>query len=106
MTKKVTLTQRWRKWCWGSEGHPAEPVWAMSALACMMIAFASLGIHLGASSGMISGIALIVMIATAVGCDVILALRKQWWWFCYWTSCVLIGVILFEIASYFFGGQL
>ena len=106
MTKRVTLTQRWRKWCWGSEGHPAEPWWAMSALACMMLAFASLGIHLGVVNGTVSGIALITMCSFAAICDAILALRKQWWWFWYWTSCVIVGVIIFEILSYFVGGQL
>jgi len=106
MTKRVTLTQRWRKWAWGSEGHPPEPFWAFSALGCMALAFLSLILHLGVSNGMVSGIALITMISFAALCDVILALRKQWWWFIYWTSCVIVGVILFEIASYFFGGQL
>ena len=64
MTKKVTLTQRWRKWCWGSEGHPAEPFWAMTALANMLIAFLSLIVHLGWKDGMVSGIALVVMCVT------------------------------------------
>jgi len=104
--KRVTLTQRWRKWCWGSEGHPPEPVWAMSALASMFLAFVSLILHLGVKNGTISGIALITMCVFAAITDIICALRKQWFWFWYWTSCVIVGVIVFEIASYFFGGKL
>ena len=106
MTKRVTLTQRWRKWCWGSEGHPAEPGWAMSALACMMLAFASLGIHLGVPNGTVSGIALITMCTFAGLMEAICIYRKQWWWAAYWGLCVIIGVIVFEILSYFVGGQL
>ena len=106
MAKRVTLTQRWRKWCWGSEGHPPEPFWAMTALISMMLAFASLGLHLGVKNGTVSGIALITMCVFAALCDVIFVLRKQWFWFWYWTSCVIVGVIVFEIASYFFGGLL
>ena len=92
-----TISTRWREWA------KKEPLWAYSALSSMMLAFASLGIHLGVVNGTISGIALYAMIGCAVLCDVILALRRQWWWFSYWTICVIAGVIVWEIASYFFG---
>ena len=107
MAKRVTLTVRWIKWATGSEGRPAEPLWAYSALGLMMLSFASLGVHLFAAlSGTIRGVALIVMIAAAVGCDLILFFRRQYFWFWYWTICVLAGVSIFEIASYFFGSKI
>jgi hypothetical protein len=98
--KKVTLTNRWIKW---------EQVdkWGYTAWACMMLAFASLGVHLLAFlPGMVRGIALITMISFASLCELILILKKQWWWATYWGICVLLGVGAWEIMSYFFGSQL
>ena len=107
MTKKVTLTMRWGKWWKGSEGHPAEPFWACLALITMMLAFVSLGVHLCfVLSGTIRGIALITMCIFAAVTEGIFIYRKQWWWSMYWGICVIAGVSIFEILSYFFGGQL
>jgi hypothetical protein len=107
MTKRVTLTQRWDKWATGSEGHPAEPFWAYSALVTTMAAFLSLGIHLCFFlPGTVRGATLVAMCIFAAISELLFILRKQWWWTAYWGSCVIGGVALFEIASYFFGGQL
>ena len=107
MTKRVTLTQRWCKWAEGSEGHAAEPFWAYSALITMMWSFLSLGVHLSFFlPGMVTGGALVSMCVAAAITELLFILRKQWWWVAFWGICVIGGVILFEIASYFFGGQL
>jgi hypothetical protein len=107
MTKRVTLTQRWCKWAEGSEGHPAEPFWAYSALITMMLSFLSLGVHLTFFlPGTITGGALISMCIFAAITELLFILRKQWWWTAYWGSCVIGGVGLFEILSYFVGGKL
>ena len=97
MSKRLTISNRWRNWAL------AEPLWAYSALSLMALSFASLIVHLGILGGFWRGLGLIVMIVSAVLCDMILAFRKQWWWFTYWTICVLLGVGAWEIASYFFG---
>lgn len=107
MTKKVTLTNRWRKWAEGSEGHPAEPFWAYSALITMMLSFLSLGLHLCFFlPGVVTGGALISMIIFAVITEAIFIYRKQGWWTAYWGICVIGGVGLFEILSYYFGSKI
>ena len=99
MGKGKTISTRWKEWA------QAEPAWAYSALAFMMIAFASLGAHLAILSGLWRTVGLISMIVFACLCELILTLRKQWWWASYWGICVLLGVGAWEIASYFFGSQ-
>jgi len=104
MAKKVTLTNRWRKWANGCEGHPAEPFWAYTALATMMLSFVSLGLHLSFFlGGTVTGIALIFMIIFAVVTEGIFIYRKQGWWAMYWGICVIAGVSIFELLSYFVG---
>ena len=97
MSKGKTISTRWKEWA------EKEPGWAYSALACMMVAFAGLGVHLGILSGLWRTVGLIVMIAGGVGCEMILILRKQWWWASYWGICVLLGVGAWEIASVLLG---
>lgn len=96
--KKKTISTRWKEWA------EKEPGWAYSALSSMAIAFVGLIVHLWILSGVWRTVGLIVMITFAAICELILILRKQWWWASYWGICVILGVIGWEIASYFFGG--
>ena len=107
MSKKVTLTNRWRKWAEGSEGIPADPLWAYTALGTMALSFVSLILHLCFFlGGTVTGIALIFMILFASITEAIFIYRKQWWWTAYWGLCVIVGVSVFELLSYFIGSQL
>ena len=107
MTKRVTLTQRWCKWAEGCEGHKAEPLWAYLALGTMMASFLSLGVHLCFFlDGMWTGGALISMCVFAGITEALFLFRKQYWWSWYWGLCVILGVLVFEGISYYFGGKL
>lgn len=107
MAKKVTLTNRWRKWAEGCEGHPAEPGWAYTALATMGLSFVSLICHLlFFMPGWFTGGALITMCIFAGITEAIFIYRRQFLWSLYWGICVIFGVALFEVISYFFCGQL
>jgi hypothetical protein len=97
MSKGKTISTRWRDWA------IKEPGWAYAALSLMALSFVGLIVHLWILSGLWRTVGLIVMIAGGVGCELLLILRKQWWWASYWGICVLLGVSLWEIASYFFG---
>ena len=97
MSDHKTISTRWREWA------QKEWAWAYSALTCMALAFSGLIVHLAVLSGLWRTLGLIVMITCAVLCEGILILRKQWWWASYWGICVLLGVGVWEIASYFFG---
>lgn len=91
-----TISTRWKEWA------EKEPKWAYTALYSMMIALAGLGVHLGVLSGFWRTFGLLIMILGASIVEFILAFRKQWWWFSFWTY-VIIGVISWEVVSYFFG---
>lgn len=97
--KRRTLTNRWIRWA------RTEPAWAYSALASMMIMFASLGVHLiPAIPGTPRKAALIVLLASGVLCEVILVVRRQSWWAGFW-GCVLASLVLWEALSYYLGGR-
>jgi hypothetical protein len=107
MAKRVTLTTRWRKWAEGSEGIPADPLWAYTAVGTAAISFASLICHfLFFMPGWFTGGTLIVMCIFAAITEAIFIYRKQGWWAWYWGLCVIIGVSIFEALSYFIGGLL
>ena len=97
MNTKMTISNRWRNWA------RVEPFWAYSALICMMVGLAGLGVHLWILEGLWRTVALWVMIVGGFSCEVILVYRRQWWWAAYWGVCVLLGVIIFEIASCIYG---
>ena len=99
MTKKVTISSRWKKWT------EAEPFWAYSALACFALAMAGLTIHLGVQEGFFRTLGLIMLIGFDCGLLAITFFRKQIWWFTFWVY-ITLGVIGWEIASYFFGSRL
>ena len=98
MSEHKTISTRWREWAL------KEPVWAYSALISMALSFAGLIAHLAILSGLWRTVGLISMIVFAVICELLLIVRRQWWWASYWGICVILGVICWEIASYFFGG--
>ena len=98
MTKRLTISNRWRNWA------EEEPWWAYSALVSMALSFVGLIFHLGILTGWWRGYFLIQMIVCAVICEAILIIRKQLWWATYWGICVIVMVAVWEIASYFFGG--
>jgi hypothetical protein len=107
MAKRVTLTVRWRKWAQGSEGIPAEPGWAYTALGTMALSFVSLIVHLMFFlPGVWTGGALVTMCIFAGVTEAIFIYRRQFWWSLYWGLCVIIGVIVFEALSYFVGKPL
>jgi hypothetical protein len=93
--KKKTISTRWRDWA------RLEPGWAYSALSLMALSFVGLIVHLWVLSGLWRGLGLIVMIVAAVLCELILILRRQIAWATYWGICVIGGVSLWEILSYF-----
>jgi len=97
MTKRKTISTRWRDWA------IAEPLWANTALSCFALSMAGLCIHLGVLSGLWRTIGLIMLIAFDGGLLVITGFRKQWWWFTFFVY-ITLGVIGWEVASYFFGG--
>ena len=53
--------------------------------------------------GILRTVGLIVMIACAAGCELILILAQQWWWAAYWGIGVIAGVGIVEILSYMNG---
>lgn len=97
MSKKKTISTRWRDWA------IKEPFWAYSALSCF---FLSVGVGLTMHLAVLSGLWRTVGLWMLIGFDAILlgitAFRKIWWWFTFFFY-VTIGVIGWEIASYFFG---
>lgn len=97
MSKGKTISTRWKEWT------KKESVWAYSALVCFFLAVGvGLTMHLGIQSGLWRTVGLVMLI----GFDVILlgitAFRKQFWWFSFFCY-ITLGVIGWEIASYFFG---
>ena len=99
MDKRKTISTRWKEWA------EAEPFWAYFALACMALGFTGLIVHLAVLSGIMRTVGLITMIGGGVACEGILIYRRQWWWAGYWGLCVLLGVSITELLSYFLGGS-
>ena len=94
--KHKTISTRWREWA------QKEPVWAYSALTCFALSMAGLVMHLGVLSGLWRTVGLWMLIGFDVGTLSITGFRKQWWWFTFFLY-VTLGVIGWEVASYFFG---
>ena len=96
--KRRTISQRWYAW------NILEPVWSYSAIACFGLAMLGLCLHLG-----IPGLWRTIGLFMLIGFDAVLLFitffRKQllWAWFFVY---ITVGVIGWEIASYFFGSQL
>ena len=109
MGKRQTISQRWYKW------FEVEPLWAALALGSFALSMAGLVLHLGGGwfVGMIgvpelTGLLRTIGLFMLIGFDALLLFitwfRKQLWWFWFFTY-ITVGVIGFEIASYFFGSQ-
>lgn len=98
MSGRLTISNRWKEWAL------KEPIWAYTALFCMAMGFLGLIVHLAVLEGFWRTFGLITMVGGGVACEGILIYRRQWWWASYWGICVLLGVAVWEIASYFFGG--
>ena len=98
MAKRKTISQRWYAW------NEKEPAWSYSALACFALAMLGLTIHLGIP-GLWRTVGLCMLIGFDCGLLAITFFRKQIWWFTFWCY-VTLGVVGWEIASYFFGSKL
>ena len=94
--KRKTISQRWYAW------NLLEPMWSYSALGCFILAMIGLTIHLGIP-GVMRTIGLFMLIGFDAGLLFITFFRKQLWWAWFFVY-ITVGVIGFEIASYFFGG--
>lgn len=95
--KKKTISTRWKEWA------IAEPFWAYAALGCFFLSVGvGLTMHLAVLEGFFRTLGLVMLIAFDVVLLFITAFRKQWWWFTFFCY-ITIGVIGWEIASYFFG---
>lgn len=99
MSKRLTISNRWKAWA------QAEPIWAYLALTCFIGAILGLGLHLAVLDGWVRTAGLWILIAGDAGAIVITAYRKQWWWHTFFWY-ITVGVIGWEIASYFFGSRL
>ena len=108
--KRKTISQRWYAWT------EAEPLWAYSALACFALAMFGLTLHLGGGWAMaMMGLPQLVGVSRTIGLCMLIGFdcgllaitffRKQIWWFTFWCY-ITLGVIGWEIASYFFGSRL
>lgn len=96
MSKGITISTRWKEWA------EKEPFWAYSALTSFALAMAGLTIHLGVLSGLWRTIGLVMLIGFDALLLLITGLRKQFWWMSFFIY-ITLGVIGWEIASYFFG---
>ena len=107
MSKRKTISQRWYEWT------DAEPLWAYLALASFSLSMLGLVIHLGGGFIMhaigqdgLVGLVRTVGLFMLIGFDglllLITGLQKQIWWFTFFIY-ITLGVIGWEIASYFFG---
>lgn len=96
MSKRKTISTRWEEWA------EKESFWAYTCLASFLLAMIGLTIHLGVLSGFWRTFGLIMLIGFDAGILLITAFRKIWWWFSFFVY-ITLGVIGWEIASYFFG---
>ena len=110
MSKRQTISQRWYAWT------EKDPNWANAALISFVLSVGvGLPIHLGGGwlmtaiglpelVGLMRTIGLVMLIGFDAALLFITAFRKQWWWFTFFCY-ITVGVIGWEIASYFFGSQ-
>lgn len=109
MAKRKTISQRWYAWT----DTPGETLWAYLALLSFTFSMAGLVIHLGSGwilnyiglsnlIGLFRTIGLFMLIGFDLSLLGITFWRKQLWWFWFFIY-ITVGVIAFEIASYFGG---
>jgi hypothetical protein len=110
MSKRKTISQRWYAWT------DVDPFWAYAALASFVLSVGiGLPVHLGAGWIMtrighpeLVGLFRTIGLFMLIGFDALLLFitffRKQLWWAWFFVY-ITVGVIGFEIASYFFGSQ-
>ena len=107
--KRQTISQRWYAWT------EKEPFWAYLALMSFALSMLGLVVHLGGGwlmvhlgmaslVGLCRTIGLLMLIGFDVSLLAITGFRKQWWWFTFFCY-ITVGVLGWEIASYFFGSQ-
>jgi hypothetical protein len=110
MSKRQTISQRFYAW------FDIEPLWAALALASFVLSVGiGLPLHLGGGwfvkllghpelIGLVRTIGLFMLIGFDASLLFITAFRKQWWWFSFFCY-ITIGVLVWEVGSYFFGSQ-
>lgn len=97
MSKGKTISTRWKEWA------IAEPFWAYFALICFFLSVGfGLPMHLAILSGLWRTVGLWMLIVFDVLLLGITGFRRQWWWFTFFCY-ITLGVIGWEIVSYFFG---
>jgi len=101
MSSKLTISDRWKLWALKDGKWGADWWWSYSALSLMSIGFIGLVSHLWILEGIWRTVGLIAMIFGGVSAEAIMVYRKQWWWAGYWGICVLAGVSITELLSYF-----
>jgi hypothetical protein len=94
MASKKTISTRWRDW------DIQDPLWARICLTCFMLVMIGLGVHLAVHHGPIRQGGLVLLIVADSLAILITAFRKQWYWFGFFIY-MTIGVIVFELVSYF-----
>ena len=94
--KRQTISTRF------SEFTKAEPFWARTTLILLALSILGLWVHLWVLTGLLRTLGLISMIAFVSMAEVILWWKRVFWWFYFWLGIILL-VIGFECASYFFG---
>jgi len=99
--KRLTISSRWRLW---AQASPID-FWASHvALASFLVAMVGLYLHLFVWSGFWRTFGLCLLIGGDSITLGITAWRKRWWWHnLFWY--ITVGVIGWEIASYFFGSR-
>jgi len=107
--KRQTISQRWYAWT------EKEPMWAYLALGSFALSMFGLTLHLGGGwaiammglpqlVGVTRTIGLFMLIGFDVSLLFITAFRRQWWWFSFFCY-ITVGVLLWEVGSFFFGSQ-
>lgn len=98
MPKSKTISARWSDWT------KADPFWARLCLWTFIGSILCLGLHLAILEGFLRTAGLVGMIALACTTEGVMCFRAQkfptvWWWFWFHTY-IVAGVIGWEIASY------
>lgn len=97
MSEHKTISTRFKEWI------EKDPFLAYLDLFCFGMVFVGLMVHLGVTQGPLRTIGLFVLIFGDIGAIGIASLRKIWWWASFYIF-ITVGVVGWEIASYFFGG--
>ncbi len=97
MSIHKTISTRWKEWA------QKEWWWSYPCLCSFIGSILGLGVHLWVLHGPFRTYGLIAMIGLATTTEAILWYRKQYLWLGFHTY-IIVGVIGWEIGSYFFGG--